>query len=115
MILPQTSSVMFAVMVLSLLFLGTWASMFKAAGKWRFELFYFDFAIGLMLAAAIFSFTFGDRGFDGFSFVDDLQQAGKRQWLFALLAGMIFNLGNMLMMGAMSLSRMALAFPGAMG
>jgi glucose uptake protein len=115
MILPQTSSLVLTLMVLSLLFLGAWASMFKAAGKWRFELFYFDFAFGVLLAAVICSFTWGDLGYDGFSFMDDLQHAGKRQWLFCFLAGVIFNLGNMLLMGAVSISGISVAFPIAMG
>lgn len=115
MILPQTSSLVLTLMVLSLLFLGAWSSMFKAAGKWRFELFYFDFAFGVLLAAVICSFTWGDLGYDGFSFVDDLQHAGKRQWLFCFLAGVIFNLGNMLLMGAVSIAGISVAFPIAMG
>lgn len=115
MILPQTSSLVLTLMVLSLLFLGSWACMFKAAGKWRFELFYFDFAFGLLLAALVCSFTFGDLGYDGFSFLDDLQHAGKRQWLFCFLAGVVFNLGNMLMMGAVSIAGISVAVPISLG
>ena len=115
MILPQTSSLVLALMVLSLLFLGGWASMFKAAGKWRYELFYLDFAFGVIIAVAVCSFTVGDLGFDGFSFIDDLQHAGKRQWVFALVAGMIFNLGNILLLGAVSVAGLTIAFPGALG
>jgi glucose uptake protein len=115
MILPQTSNLVLALMALSLLLLGAWASMFKAAGKWRYELFYFDFAFGLIVAVAICSFTLGDLGFDGFNFIDDLQHAGKRQWIFALLAGMIFNLGNMLLLAAVSVAGMTVAFPASIG
>jgi glucose uptake protein len=111
MILPQSSSLVLTLLVLSLLFLGAWTSMFKAAGKWRFELFYFDFAFGVLLAAVIYSFTWGDLGYDGFSFMDDLQHAGKRQWLFCFLAGVIFNLGNMLMIGAVSIAGISVALP----
>src|SRR4051794_27589512 len=115
MLLPQTSSLVMTLMVLSLLFLGAWASMFKAAGKWRFELFYFDFAFGLLIATLVFSFTFGDLGYDGFSFVDDLQHAGKRQWVYCFMAGLVFNLGNMLLMGATSVAGMSVAFPLSLG
>src|ERR1051325_9250057 len=115
MILPQTSSLVMTLMVLSLLFLGMWASTFKAAGKWRFELFYFDFAFGLLFAAVLFAFTLGDLGYDGFSFLDDLQHAGKRQWVYCFIAGLIFNLGNMLLMGATSVASMSVAFPLSLG
>ena len=115
MILPQGYPAVLFLMVLSLLCLGSWASFFKLAGKWRFELFYLDFAIGLLLASVIFAFTVGNIGYDGFNFLDDLQHAGKRQWMYVFLAGLIFNLGNMLLMGAVSVSGLAVAFPMGMG
>jgi len=110
MILPQTYPVVLALMILSLVCLGSWAAMFKLAGRWRFELFYLDFAVGLIAAAAIYGFTVGNLGFDGFNFLDDLQHAGKRQWLFAFLAGVIFNLANMLLIAAVSVAGMAVSF-----
>src|SRR6516164_4212813 len=113
MILPQSYSAVMFLMILSLVCLGSWASAFKFAGKWRFELFYFDFAIGLLVAAAIYAFTVGNLGYDGFNFLDDLQHAGKRQWLFGFLAGVIFNFANMLLMAAVSVSGLAMAFPSA--
>jgi len=115
MILPQSNPAVLFLMVLSLLCLGSWASFFKLAGKWRFELFYLDFAIGLLLASVIFAFTVGNIGYDGFNFIDDLQHAGKRQWMYVFLAGLIFNLGNMLLMGAVSVAGLAVAFPMGMG
>jgi len=115
MILPQTNSMVLILMVLSLLLLGSWVSLFKAAGKWRFELFYFDFAFGLLVAALICAFTFGDLGYDGFSFIDDLQHAGKRQWFFCFVAGVLFNLGNMLLLSAVSISGIFVAFPISLG
>jgi glucose uptake protein len=116
MILPQSYQAVLFLMVLSLLCLGSWASAFKFAGKWRFELFYLDFAIGLLLAAVIFAFTLGNTGYDyGFNFIDDLQHAGKRQWVWVFLAGLIFNFGNMLLMAAVSVCGLAVAFPMGMG
>jgi glucose uptake protein len=115
MILPQSNSLVLILMIASMLLLGAWASLFKAAGKWRFELFYFDFAFGLLLAAIIFSFTFGDLGYDGFTFMDDLQHAGKHQWVYCFLSGIIFNIGNMLMLASVSVAGLAIAFPMTMG
>ena len=53
----------------------------------------------------------GSLGFDGFNFTDDLMNARKQGWLFAFLAGMIFNFGNMFMMAAISVAGMAVAVP----
>ncbi|HTA45945.1 MAG TPA: GRP family sugar transporter [Bryobacteraceae bacterium] len=116
MILPSSYGVILIVLFAGMLSWGTWANTLKAAGnKWRFELYYFDFAFGVVVAATLVALTFGNLGFDGFSFKDDLQLAGKRQDLFAFGAGAIFNLGNMLLLGALSLVGMAIAFPVGMG
>jgi glucose uptake protein len=115
MILPQSAAAVMVLMVLSMLCLGSWANAYKLAGKWRYELFYFDFAIGLMLAAVLYSATVGNLGYDGFSFWDDLLKAGRHQWVYAFVAGLIFNFANMLLLAAVSLAGMAVAFPIGMG
>ena len=115
MTLPGSYIYTLVLLILSMLCWGSWANTFKVAGKWRFELFYFDFAIGVFIAALIASFTFGMFGLDGFSVMDDLQLAGKRQDMFAFMAGCVFNLANMLLMGAIAVSGMAIAFPVGIG
>jgi glucose uptake protein len=115
MILPHDPATLMCLMILSLICLGSWANFLKMAGKWRFELFCYDFALGLMLVAVILAFTAGNLGFDGFNFRDDLMNAGKRQWLFAFLGAVIFNFANMLLIAAISVAGMAFAFPVAFG
>lgn len=115
MILPQTYNAALFLMILSMLCWGSWANTYKLAGKWRFELFYFDYAFGLLLVAWIYALTFGNLGYDGFSFMDDLLHAGKRQWLYGFAAGMIFNFANMLLVAAISVAGMAVAFPIGIG
>ena len=115
MILPQTYGVAVFLMILSMLCWGSWANLYKVAGKWRFELFYFDYAIGLLAVSVALALTLGSSGYDGFSFVDDMMHAGKQQWLFAFLGGVVFNLGNMLLMASIAVSGMAVAFPVGIG
>ncbi len=116
MILPGTYTGVLILLIVGMIGWGLWANLFKAAGsKWRFELFYFDFAIGVFLAATIIALTAGSLGFDGFSFRDDLQLAGKRQEVFAFAAGVVFNLGNMLLLAGVSVAGMSVAFPAGMG
>ena len=115
MILPQTYSAALFLMILAMICWGSWANTYKLAGKWRFELFYFDYAIGLLLAAVILAYTAGSLGFDGFSFVDDLMHSGKRQWFFGFSGGVVFNLANMLLLAAISIAGMAVAFPVGIG
>src|SRR5689334_14334380 len=116
MILPGSYFYTIIVLILSMLCWGSWANTFKlTGGKWRFELFYYDFAAGVLLASIIAAFTFGTLGWDGFSFLDDLHNAGKRQDLFALVAGGIFNLANMLLVAAIAVAGMSVAFPVGIG
>jgi len=116
MILPGSQTAVLILLVAGMLAWGIWANLFKVAGgKWRFELFCFDFAIGVLLAATVLALTAGSLGFDGFSFSDDLRLAGKRQDLWGFTAGVVFNLGNMLLLGGISVAGMAVAFPAGMG
>src|SRR5581483_3572776 len=115
MILPSTQLGTFYVLLVAMLCWGSWANTFKLTKNWRFELFYFDYSLGTVLAALIAALTFGNLGFDGFSFVDDLRHAGLRQDAWAVGAGIIFNLANMLLVAAISIAGMAVAFPISIG
>ena len=115
MILPHDPATLMCLMILSLVCLGSWANFYKLAGKWRFELFCFDFAFGLLAVALILALTAGTLGFDGFNFHDDLMGAGKQQWLFGFLGAVIFNFANMLLIAAISVAGIALTFPVGFG
>src|SRR6266498_2891852 len=115
MLLPQTYLAALLLMILSMLCWGSWANTYKLAGNWRFELFYFDYAFGVLLASLLLAFTLGTYGYDGFTFVDDFMHAGKRQWLMGFTAGVIFNLANMLLVAAIAVAGMAVAFPIGIG
>lgn len=97
--------------VLAALCWGLWGSTFKLAGPtWRYELYYFDFAFGTLLAATLACLTFGSMGLE-LTFWDNLTlTASKRMLMWALLAGAVFNLGNMLLMASVSISGIATGF-----
>jgi len=115
MTLPQTYLAALVLTILSTLCWGSWANTFKMTGNWRFELFYFDYSLGVLLAAVIAAFTFGSMGSDGFQFLDDLLQTGKRNIFYGFLGGAVFNLANMLLVAAISVAGMAVAFPVGIG
>ncbi len=114
MILPQTYLAALCVMILSMLCWGSWANTYKVS-KWRFELYYFDFALGLLVTSLVIALTAGSMGFDGFTFFDDLVHAAKRQWFFGFAGGVVFNLANMLLIGAIAVAGMSVAFPIGIG
>lgn len=115
MVIPTTYWAALCLALLSMMCWGSWANTFKlTGGKWRFELFYFDYAFGVLLAAIIAAMTFGEMGME-LTFQDNLAVSGKRQMAFALGAGVLFNLANMLLVGAIALAGLAVAFPVGIG
>jgi len=110
MILPGSQLYNLILLVFGMLCLGTWANTFRMTSRWRFELYYFDFAIGALVAALLIGFTFGSLGWDGFALSDDYYNAAKQKDALALGGGMIFNLGNMLILAALSISGMTVAY-----
>jgi glucose uptake protein len=102
--------------IITMLCWGSWANTQKLAGKeWRFELFYWDYVIGIVLLSLIFGFTLGSTGTDGRTFVEDLFQADSGSYSLALLGGVVFNLANILIVAAISYAGMSVAFPVGIG
>jgi len=102
--------------VITMLCWGSWANTQKAAGKsWRFELFYWDYVFGVLLMALIFAFTLGSTGTAGRGFLADLKQADPVNLGSALLGGVIFNAANILLVAAIAIAGMAVAFPVGIG
>ncbi len=114
MILPETYFSALMLIVLSMLCWGSWANTFKLTGKWRFELFYYDYSVGVLIAAIIAAYTFGSMGSE-LSFSDNLLVAGKRNMAYAVAGGIVFNLANMLLVAAISVAGLAVAFPVGIG
>ena len=95
---------------------GSWGNTQKLAGKsWRFELFYWDYVIGILLFALLLGFTMGSTGEGGRKFTADIAQADSKNMLNAFFGGVIFNASNILLVAAMALAGMAVAFPVGVG
>jgi len=95
---------------------GSWANTQKLATKeWRFQLFYWDYSIGVLLLALILAFTLGSMGSAGRAFLPDLSQANARWVWSAFFGGVIFNLSNILLVAAIDIAGLAVAFPIGVG
>src|SRR3954470_18827718 len=102
--------------IITMLCWGSWGNTQKLAGKtWRFELFYWDYVIGILLFSIISAFTLGSNGSEGRSFIDDLQQADGSNLLSAFIGGIIFNAANILFSAAIAIAGMSVAFPVGIG
>jgi glucose uptake protein len=95
---------------------GSWGNTQKLAGKtWRYELFYWDYTIGILVFAVIMAFTLGSIGNSGRTFIDDIQQVEGQNILSAFVGGIIFNASNILLAASVSIAGMAVAFPLGVG
>ena len=116
MFIPQTYSLAIILCIVTMLCWGSWGNTQKLAGKsWRFELFYWDYVLGILLFALLIGFTLGSTGENGRGFIEDIGQAEGRNIMNALLGGVIFNASNILLVAAMAIAGMAVAFPVGVG
>jgi len=116
MFIPQTYSLAIILCVVTMLCWGSWGNTQKLSGKtWRFELYYWDYVIGILLFALLLGFTLGSTGEHGRGFIEDIRQADTGNILNALLGGVIFNASNILLVAAMAIAGMAVAFPVGVG
>jgi glucose uptake protein len=93
---------------------GSWANTQKlAARNWRFELFYWDVVLGLLLFSLLAAFTLGSLGSEpgGRTFLEDLSHADAKSIAFGMLGGVIWNLGNLLLVAAIAVAGLAVGFP----
>lgn len=116
MFIPQTYSLAIILCVVTMLCWGSWGNTQKLSGKtWRFELYYWDYVLGILLFALLLGFTLGSTGEQGRGFIEDIRQADLGNLLNALLGGVIFNASNILLVAAMAIAGMAVAFPVGVG
>lgn len=116
MFIPAVYSVALTMIILSMICWGSWANTQKLCKGWRFELFYWDYVGGILLIALILGFTLGsiDAGSPE-SFIRNLRAADSHHFLLAFLGGVVFNLGNILIVAAIAIAGMAVAFPVGVG
>ena len=112
----ETYSVAIIFCVVTMLCWGSWANTQKLAGTfWRFELFYWDYTIGILIFTLLLAITLGSFGNAGRSFITDFQQADSSNILSAFIGGVVFNLANILLVAAIAIAGMAVAFPVGIG
>jgi glucose uptake protein len=112
MILVENYTLAVLLCILAMICWGSWQNTQNLTGKsWRFELYYWDFILGILLFSLLMAFTFGSMGGSGRDFLTDLKQAAWSNLLSAVLGGAIWNLGTLLLVAAISIAGMSVAFP----
>jgi len=115
MFTPQSFGVALVMMIATAICWGSWANTYKGVKNYRFELFYWDYAIGIFVTTLIYAFTLGSTGGGGEGFLKNLHSADGSNIGWALLAGVIFNLANLLLVAAIDMAGLSIAFPVSIG
>jgi glucose uptake protein len=115
MFTPHSLETALLMMIGSALFWGSWANTYKGVKNYRFELFYWDYAVGIFVISLILAFTMGSTGNDATSFLNNVRAADTRSFVWAIIGGAVFNLANLLLVAAMDMVGIAVAFPLAIG
>jgi len=116
MLIVDSYAVAVVLCVITMLCWGSWANTLKLASKeWPFPLYYWDYAIGLVLTSLALGLTIGSLESEGRAFVPDLQQASGGALVSAFLGGVVFNIANLLVVAAIDVAGLAVAFPVAIG
>lgn len=112
---PETYAIALFFMVVSMFCWGSWANTVKLCPTYRFQLFYWDYVIGLLLGALVWGLTLGSAGEAGQHFTADVIGAGRVSVIDAILGGVVFNIANLLLVVAIEITGLAVAFPVAIG
>ena len=115
MFVPHTFIVALIMMITSAVCWGSWANTYKGVRRYRFELFYWDYAVGIFLISLVLAFTMGSTANDSTSFLANVHSADNSNIASTMFAGVIFNLANLLLVAAIDMAGLAIAFPISIG
>lgn len=115
MFTPATFTVALLMTITSAICWGSWANTYKGVKNYRFELFYWDYAIGIFLISLVLAFTMGSTANDASSFLNNVHAADARNIVSTLIGGAIFNLANLLLVAAIDMAGLAVALPVSIG
>lgn len=116
MVIVESYAIAVAMCIVTMMCWGSWANTQKlATRKWPFQLYYWDYCLGVMLLSLIMAFTLGSMGSLGRGFIDDISQISQRALIMAFLGGVVFNLANILLVAAIDIAGMSVAFPIGIG
>jgi glucose uptake protein len=115
MFTPHSLDVALFMMITSAICWGSWANTYKGVKNYRFELFYWDYAVGIFLVSLILALTMGSTGNDASSFLNNVRSADTSNIVSTMVGGAIFNLANLLLVAAIDMAGLAIAFPVSIG
>jgi len=115
MFTPSSLTIALLMMITSAICWGSWANTYKGVRNYRFELFYWDYAVGIFLISLVLALTMGSTGHDANSFLANVHSADTSNIVSTMVGGAIFNLANLLLVAAIDMAGLSIAFPVSIG
>jgi len=115
MFVPHSLGIALLMMIMSAICWGSWANTFKGVENYRFELFYWDYAVGIFLISLVLALTLGSSSNNASSFLNNVRAADRSNFIYTLAGGAVFNLANLLLVAAIDMAGLAIAFPVSIG
>ena len=115
MVVPHSYVVALLMTILTMTCWGSWANVVKLVKDWRFELLYYDYSLAILLTSIVAGLTLGSMGSYGRPFLDDLANASAQNIAFGFLGGVVYCISNILVVGAMAVAGLGVAFPIGVG
>jgi glucose uptake protein len=112
---PESYGIALLFMIASMFCWGSWANTMKLTAGYAFQLFYWDYVIGILLGSVLWGFTLGSIGGGPLAFLANLGQADRPHILYAFAGGLVFNVANLLLVAAIDIAGLAVAFPIGIG
>lgn len=115
MFIPHSLGIALLMMITSAVFWGSWANTYKGVKNYRFELFYWDYAVGIFVISLLLAFTMGSTGHDELSFLNNVHFADNSNIFWTMVGGALFNLANLLLVAGIDMAGLAVALPVSIG
>jgi len=112
---PHSLTMALLMMLTSAICWGSWAKLFKGVKNYRFGLFYLDYVVGSFLISLVLAFTMGSTGNDASGFLNNVHSADSSNIVSTLIGGAIFNLSHLLLVAAVDMVGVAIAYPVSIG
>jgi glucose uptake protein len=112
---PEAYAAALLFMIGSMLCWGSWANTMKLTPGWPFQLFYWDYILGIIAGSLVWGLTLGSLGGGPLSFAANIRTADTQHMIFAMAGGAVFNIANLLLVAAIEIAGLAVAFPIGIG
>jgi glucose uptake protein len=115
MFIPATFVIALLMTILSTICWGSFANTLKGTKNYRFELYNWDYTLGIFLMALILAFTMGSAYGGPAAFLANTHAADSSNLWYAGTGGFIFNIANVLLIAGIEITGLAVAFPLSIG